>query len=130
MWLMNLVIYSEFDANHNSTIHQMVYSAMKLFMEINPTLFDECTNEYTAIQEAAPQRLLERENVWKILEEKAASKRKSLDAAKEKKGVKNIDADVRAGSPMEITEDVATTDTKKQMDALHLQDDSHKKVVS
>lgn len=102
---------------------------MKLFMEINPTLFDECTNEYTAIQEAAPQRLLERENVWKVLEEKAALKRRSLEAAKEKKGTTNIDSDVRAGSPMEITEDVST-DTKKQMDALRLQDECQKKVVS
>lgn len=24
----------------------MVYNALKLFMEINPTLFDECTNNY------------------------------------------------------------------------------------
>jgi serine/threonine-protein phosphatase 2A regulatory subunit B' len=31
---------------HARTIHGMVYNALKLFMEINPTLFDECTNNY------------------------------------------------------------------------------------
>lgn len=102
---------------------------MKLFMEINPTLFDECTNEYTAIQEAAPQRLAERENVWKILEEQAALKRKSLDEAKISKAA--TQSEVRAGSPMEgVTEDPATSHSQKKLDELHIEDESHKKVVS
>jgi len=28
------------------TIHGMVYNALKLFMEINPELFDECLQQY------------------------------------------------------------------------------------
>jgi len=28
------------------TIHGMVYNALKLFMEINPDLFEECQNNY------------------------------------------------------------------------------------
>lgn len=110
------------------TIHQMVYSAMKLFMEINPTLFDECTSEYAAIQESAPQRQAERENVWKILEEKASSKRKAMDAAAASEGLKSSAPQLRAGSPMELTDDAAS-DSQKRMDALHLQDEGNKKVV-
>jgi hypothetical protein len=59
----------------------MVYSAMKLFMEINPSLFDECTSDYAALQESAPQRQAERESVWKALEEKASRKRKIIEAS-------------------------------------------------
>lgn len=28
------------------TIHGMIYNALKLFMEINPELFDECVHNY------------------------------------------------------------------------------------
>lgn len=110
----------------NRTIHQMVYSAMKLFMEINPTLFDECTNEYAQIQESAPQRQAERENVWKLLEEKASKKRKVDVSGGESKA--NTDARPRAGSPMQITGDGAN-DSQKKMDALHIQDEGSNKAV-
>lgn len=94
------------------TIHQMVYSAMKLFMEINPTLFDECTNEYAQEQENAPQRQADRENVWKMLEEKANQKRKGGESAR------GLAADVatqpRGGSPMQISDDGAEKPQKEE----------------
>jgi hypothetical protein len=34
----------------------MVYNAMKMFMEINPQLFDECSHDYTEHQNNADQR--------------------------------------------------------------------------
>lgn len=101
----------------------MVYSAMKLFMEINPTLFDECTSEYAAIQENLPQRQAERENVWKALEEKAAQKRKQLDAKKA-----NTTSQARSGSPMQISDDY-TSDSQKKMNELHIKDDGSNKAV-
>jgi len=97
----------------------MVYSAMKLFMEINPSLFDECTSDYSALQESAPQRQAERERIWKALEEKAARKRK--DAAP---GA-NSTVRPRAGSPMQISDDGASD----KLDALHLQDEAPNKAV-
>lgn len=93
----------------------MVYSAMKLFMEINPTLFDECTSEYATIQENLPQRQLERETVWKQLEEKAAAKRKLLT------GVKSADknGNGRAGSPMQLSDDYES-ESKRDMEKLKI----------
>jgi serine/threonine-protein phosphatase 2A regulatory subunit B' len=32
------------------TIHGMVYNAMKLFMEVNPQLFDDCSHDYAESQ--------------------------------------------------------------------------------
>lgn len=35
--------------NHwNKTIHGLIYNALKLFMEMNQKLFDECTQKYKA----------------------------------------------------------------------------------
>ena len=34
------------DESHCRTIHGLVYNALKLFMEINPGLFDMCTNDF------------------------------------------------------------------------------------
>lgn len=100
---------------------------MKLFMEINPSLFDECTSDYAALQESAPARLAERESIWKALEEKALRKRKIIDAAASAGGTSSI---VRpgTGSPMQISEDGAS-DSQKKMDALHLQDEGANKAV-
>jgi serine/threonine-protein phosphatase 2A regulatory subunit B' len=101
----------------------MVYSAMKLFMEINPSLFDECTSDYAALQESAPQRQAERESVWKALEEKASRKRKIIEASGGVRG-----NSLRTGSPMQISDDGAS-DSQKKMDALHLQDEGSNKGV-
>lgn len=42
----------------------MVYNAMKLFMEVNPQLFDDCSHEYTESQNSAEARKRERLAKW------------------------------------------------------------------
>jgi serine/threonine-protein phosphatase 2A regulatory subunit B' len=42
----------------------MVYNAMKLFMEVNPQLFDECTHEYTETQSNADAVKADRQAKW------------------------------------------------------------------
>ena len=38
--------------NHwNKTIHGLIYNALKLFMEMNQKLFDECTQKYKVTSE-------------------------------------------------------------------------------
>jgi|SRR5690606_13242580 len=93
----------------------MVYNVMKLFMEINPALFDECTQEYVAMQEAAPQRALDRENMWKMIEETARRKQ-----AEKANGVKNG----RQGSPMEM-DDLGQSE---RLGKLRLHDEGKKSV--
>lgn len=56
----------------------MVYNAMKLFMEINPQLFDDCSHEYTEQQNNAPAREALRERKWAAIQDQA-SKRKPLN---------------------------------------------------
>ncbi|KAI5812061.1 phosphatase 2A regulatory B subunit-domain-containing protein [Pyronema omphalodes] len=114
--IMFAPLFENSKGHWNRTINQMVYSAMKLFMEINPSLFDECTSDYAALQESLPQRQADRENVWKALEEKAQRKRKLLESSGAQSG-----NSVRTGSPMQISDDGAS-DSQKKMDALHIQD--------
>jgi len=53
------------------TIHGMVYNALKLFMEINPELFDECLQQYKENRARERQRLQERYQNWQKMRELA-----------------------------------------------------------
>ncbi|ORZ33572.1 phosphatase 2A regulatory B subunit-domain-containing protein [Catenaria anguillulae PL171] len=44
--IMFASLYRNSKSHWNRTIHGLVYNALKLFMEISPKLFDECTNKY------------------------------------------------------------------------------------
>lgn len=55
------------------TIHGMVYNAMKLFMEVNPTLFDECSHEYTEDQSNLDSVKAARQAKWDRLTQLAES---------------------------------------------------------
>lgn len=39
-------LYRNTKSHWNKTIHGLVYNALKLFMEMNQKLFDECTQQY------------------------------------------------------------------------------------
>lgn len=52
----------------------MVYNAMKLFMEVNPVLFDECSHDYTESQNSADARKQERQDKWNKLAQLAQEK--------------------------------------------------------
>lgn len=96
------------------TIHGMVYNAMKLFMEINPQLFDDCSHEYTEQQNGAAAREQQRERKWASIAE-LASQRRAL----------NGDADApRTHTPTlsKLDEDDGTEDSQKRLDSLNLQD--------
>lgn len=62
-----------FVADNSRTIHGMVYNAMKLFMEINPQLFDECSHHYNEMQLTAETREKSRQDRWDKLSQLARS---------------------------------------------------------
>lgn len=49
----------------------MVYNAMKLFMEMAPQLFDECTQHYHEMQNTATAREQDRQERWNRLKQLA-----------------------------------------------------------
>jgi serine/threonine-protein phosphatase 2A regulatory subunit B' len=100
------------------TIHGMVYNAMKLFMEINPQLFDDCSHDYTEQQNSAAAREAMRERTWAALGEKAKQRRAATGNA-ETSGRTNT-------APLSRVDEVdpVTEDNQKRLDSLKLQDAS------
>lgn len=80
----------------------MVYNAMKLFMEINPQLFDDCSQEYTEHQNSAEAREKQRERKWAAIQELADKQKANGSSTAEE---------------VDVTED-----NQKRLDSLRLQD--------
>ena len=95
----------------------MVYNAMKLFMEINPQLFDDCSHDYTEQQNSQAEREAMRERKWAILAEKADLQRQSNGP--------NSTGRAQGGNLPRVEEvDPVTEDNQKRLDSLKLQDPS------
>lgn len=90
------------------TIHGMVYNAMKLFMEINPQLFDDCSHDYNELQNSADKREEARKAKWDKLDEQAEKMKAGLGQPPPK--------------PKADTD--ATQDSQQRLDALKLHDES------
>ncbi|KAK7104640.1 serine/threonine-protein phosphatase 2A 56 kDa regulatory subunit gamma isoform-like isoform X2 [Littorina saxatilis] len=48
----------------NKTIHGLIYNALKLFMEMNQKLFDDCTQQYKAERLKEKEKLKQRDEAW------------------------------------------------------------------
>ncbi|KAL9103083.1 MAG: hypothetical protein Q9163_001850 [Psora crenata] len=114
-------LYENSKGHWNRTIHGMVYNAMKLFMEINPQLFDECSDHYRETMATEEQTKLNRLAKWEQLKAMAQQHTNNKDAAipplTDRLGKK-----VKA--PSKIDEDPITKDSQQRLDALRLQDET------
>lgn len=86
----------------------MVYNAMKLFMEINPQLFDDCSHDYNELQNNADEREHARKAKWEKLQQQANKMKQGLNGS-----ATIVDAD-------------ATSDSQARLDALKLHDETNK----
>ncbi|KAL1304167.1 hypothetical protein AAFC00_000594 [Neodothiora populina] len=112
--IMFAPLYENSKGHWNRTIHGMVYNAMKLFMEVNPQLFDECSHEYTEQQNNADQRQQARQARWDKITELAQKMKSGLPPA----------ASVSAGTaPGPNSTSTDETDPLR-LEQLRLQDDT------
>jgi len=94
-------LYKNSKSHWNKTIHGLIYNALKLFMEMNQRLFDECTVRYKDERQRERQKQKEREEAWASLEQTAlqnaekmkAANAKSLIANEGQLGIPDIDED-------------------------------------
>lgn len=91
----------------------MVYNAMKLFMEINPQLFDDCSHDYTELQNSAESREQARKSKWDKLSEQANRMKSGLGAPATANAINS-----------KFEPDTITQDSQKRLDALKLHDDA------
>jgi len=68
-----MVHYNTVIAFVHRTIHGLIYNALKLFMEINQKLFDECTQNYKLQRQKEKEFHNKRDTVWMKIEELASA---------------------------------------------------------
>jgi serine/threonine-protein phosphatase 2A regulatory subunit B' len=111
----------------------MVYNAMKLFMEVNPQLFDECTHDYTEQQNNADAVKAARQAKWDRISQLAESMkseqgsaapavRPPVTSAYSSKGA-------NAGTPAARQDDAdpLSRESQQRMERLRLQDDRERR---
>jgi len=50
------------------TIHGLIYNALKLFMEMNQKLFDECSQKKKTERQKEKEKMKERDELWNKIE--------------------------------------------------------------
>ncbi|KAK9412118.1 Serine/threonine-protein phosphatase 2A 56 kDa regulatory subunit [Crotalus adamanteus] len=83
--IMFPALYKNSKSHWNKTIHGLIYNALKLFMEMNQKLFDDCTQQYKAEKQKGRFRLKEREEMWHKIEELARQNPQMLKDIKKEK---------------------------------------------
>ncbi|KAF9949964.1 hypothetical protein BGZ72_008281 [Mortierella alpina] len=73
-------LYKNSKTHWNRTIHGLVFNALKLFMDVTPKLFDECTNHYRQARQNDRKRMMDREELWQRLEQQASNNYANLSA--------------------------------------------------
>lgn len=100
----------------------MVYNAMKLFMEVNPQLFDDCSHDYAEQQNHASEKQQARKARWDKLAELASAKQN---------GRVPPSLPVTTGQGAKVTSPLRTDDSdplsqesQRRLEGLRLQDDA------
>ncbi|KAK5159673.1 Serine/threonine-protein phosphatase 2A 56 kDa regulatory subunit delta isoform [Oleoguttula sp. CCFEE 6159] len=120
--IMFAPLYENSKGHWNRTIHGMVYNAMKLFMEVNPQLFDDCSHEYTESQNTVEQRKQARQATWDRL---AAQAKAMQNGRTEVKPPLTSGQGSKVTSPMRTDDsDPFSQDSQRRLEALRLQDDT------
>ncbi|XP_059614116.1 serine/threonine-protein phosphatase 2A 56 kDa regulatory subunit gamma isoform isoform X1 [Phlebotomus argentipes] len=61
-------LYRNSKTHWNKTIHGLIYNALKLFMEMNQKLFDECNRNFKQENQIEREKLTQREEIWQQVE--------------------------------------------------------------
>ncbi|KAL9082549.1 MAG: hypothetical protein Q9165_008863 [Trypethelium subeluteriae] len=118
--IMFAPLYENSKSHWNRTIHGMVYNAMKLFMEVNPQLFDECTHEYTEAQNHAQERQQTRQSKW----DRLAAQAKAMQNGQPHVQPITAGTGSKVTTPIRDDGDPLSGDSSRRLEALRLQDDA------
>lgn len=100
-------LYTNSKAHWNRTIHGLVYNALKIFMQIDPALFDSCTTEFKQSRQLERQKMRQRDEAWKKLRESALAQSKVIGTAPPKTLLEDEAAPPRADN-MSDTDSIAS----------------------
>lgn len=91
---------------------------MKLFMEVNPQLFDDCSHQYAEHQSGEAQRQKEREARWDRIAQLAAAKQNGRISATELARPPS-----RPNQVLPRLEEADSQESQRRLEALRLRDD-------
>ncbi|XP_043196885.1 serine/threonine-protein phosphatase 2A 56 kDa regulatory subunit gamma isoform-like isoform X2 [Amphibalanus amphitrite] len=69
--IMYPVLYKNSKSHWNKTIHGLIYNALKLFMEMNQRLFDDCTQQNKLEKQKEKEKQRQQEEAWRRVVEMA-----------------------------------------------------------
>ena len=108
----------------------MVYNAMKLFMEVNPQLFDECTHDYTEQQSNADAVKAARQAKWDRIAQLAETMKANGASSDSAPAVRppvtsafSAKGGAKATTPRTEDGDPLSRESQQRMERLRLQDD-------
>mmetsp|Transcript_118593 Transcript_118593/g.342947 ORF Transcript_118593/g.342947 Transcript_118593/m.342947 type:complete len:474 (-) Transcript_118593:393-1814(-) len=67
-------LYKNSKQHWNSAVHGLTFNVLKLLMEADPQLFDECSAKHRAEEESEERNVARRHQKWQVLRELHASK--------------------------------------------------------
>ncbi|CAF1080545.1 unnamed protein product [Brachionus calyciflorus] len=101
--IMFPALYKNTKSHWNKTIHGLIYNALKLFMELNQKLFDECSQKYKAERQKEKEKMRERDDLWSKIENMAKQNPKYRDYAQ-------INANLQGGFISQVNKNQADMD--------------------
>ncbi|KAJ8660417.1 hypothetical protein O0I10_003875 [Lichtheimia ornata] len=117
-------LYKTSKSHWNKTILNLVYTALKLCMDINPILFDECANQYKIQRQLERKRQKESEENWKTLQRKVMVLASTAPSDEAQPSDPQNEFAFPAppglpGSAMEVEEDILLDDEPEAMEPDH-----------
>mmetsp|Transcript_144093 Transcript_144093/g.375245 ORF Transcript_144093/g.375245 Transcript_144093/m.375245 type:complete len:469 (-) Transcript_144093:55-1461(-) len=70
-------LYKNSKQHWNSAVHGLTFNVLKLLMEADPQLFDDCSAKHRAEEEAEEQKEAGRQQKWKMLKDMHDAKKKN-----------------------------------------------------
>lgn len=64
-------LYTNSKMHWSRQIHQLVFNALKLFMNMNPALFEQCTDQYRETRQREQERMVQKEKAWNHIRDEA-----------------------------------------------------------
>lgn len=102
----------------------MVYNAMKLFMEVNPQLFDDCSHEYTEAQQHLSEKQQSRQAKWDKIADLAKQRQNGrIDSSAALPVTTSSGSKVPAPAKLDDT-DPMSPENARRLEALRIQDDA------
>lgn len=115
--IMFASLYKNSKMHWNRTIHGLVYNALKIFMDMDPALFDQCVSKFKLSRKLETKQQERREQFWKLVELRAKSNSEKINVLNGKFPSPQYESDADA---MEIDDVNESNGIQMEEDREHL----------